>query len=360
MRETTNYRLLKPDYTDVVDVEILNDNSDIIDSTLAAKANLVGGKVPASELPSYVDDVIEGYYYNGAFYEESAHTTTITPETGKIYIDLSSENCYRWSGSVYVQISSPESPIVEGYYYNGTFYEESAHTTAITPETGKIYIDLSTNDCYRWSGAAYELLSTPESEIYWATYDTTLDAAGIQAAYDDMSAAHAAGQLIVCWPSQTCFYCVKHINTSVTKAFYFVAVDQTLSADILELDRTGGWSSQSLGTLATQGYVNTAISQAGNLPQGSFDGDIPYWDGNTHAWLTGGLANAATFDATPTQNSLNPVTSGGIYSALQNVSGWVAQSSAPSNTSLLWIDTDDNTVETYIDADTESFPMGVS
>lgn len=63
------------------------------------------GKVPAAQLPSYVDDVIEGYYYNSSFYEDSAHTTVITPATGKIYVDLSSEKAYRWSGSTYVEIS---------------------------------------------------------------------------------------------------------------------------------------------------------------------------------------------------------------------------------------------------------------
>lgn len=63
------------------------------------------GKVPSSQLPSYVDDVIEGYYYNGAFYEDSSHTTAITPATGKIYVDLTSEKAYRWSGTVYVEIS---------------------------------------------------------------------------------------------------------------------------------------------------------------------------------------------------------------------------------------------------------------
>ena len=36
------------------------------------------GKVPTSQLPSLVNDVIEGYYYNGSFYEEAAHTTEIT------------------------------------------------------------------------------------------------------------------------------------------------------------------------------------------------------------------------------------------------------------------------------------------
>ena len=63
------------------------------------------GLVPSSQLPSYVDDVIEGYYYNGAFYEESTHTTEITPETGKIYVDITESKSYRWSGSVYIEIS---------------------------------------------------------------------------------------------------------------------------------------------------------------------------------------------------------------------------------------------------------------
>lgn len=57
-------------------------------------------------LPSYVDDVIEGYYYEGSFYEDSAHTTTITGETGKIYIDLTESKSYRWSGTVFVEITS--------------------------------------------------------------------------------------------------------------------------------------------------------------------------------------------------------------------------------------------------------------
>ena len=63
------------------------------------------GKVLASQLPSYVDDVIEGYYHEGTFYEEAAHTTAITPETGKIYIDLSTNKSYRWGGSTMVEIA---------------------------------------------------------------------------------------------------------------------------------------------------------------------------------------------------------------------------------------------------------------
>ena len=64
------------------------------------------GKVPSSQLPSYVDDVIEGYYYNSKFYKESSHTTEIAGESGKIYTDLGNNKTYRWSGTAYTEISA--------------------------------------------------------------------------------------------------------------------------------------------------------------------------------------------------------------------------------------------------------------
>lgn len=64
-------------------------------------ASLVDGKVPASQLPSYVDDVLE--YANTAAFPT-------TGETGKIYVALNTNKTYRWSGSGYVEISpSPGS-----------------------------------------------------------------------------------------------------------------------------------------------------------------------------------------------------------------------------------------------------------
>lgn len=63
------------------------------------------GKVPSSQLPSYVDDVIEGYLYEGSFYEDAQHTELITPESSKIYVDLSTDKSYRWGGSTYVDVT---------------------------------------------------------------------------------------------------------------------------------------------------------------------------------------------------------------------------------------------------------------
>lgn len=62
-------------------------------------------KIPNNQLPSYVDDVIEGYYHNNQFYEEDTHETLVNAEGGKIYIDIPTGNCYRWGGSTYAKIT---------------------------------------------------------------------------------------------------------------------------------------------------------------------------------------------------------------------------------------------------------------
>lgn len=78
------------------------------------------GKVPSSQLPSYVDDVIEGYYSNGKFYSDSAKTKEITGEGGKIYTDLASNKTYRWGGTEWVEISASLAlGETEGTAYDG-------------------------------------------------------------------------------------------------------------------------------------------------------------------------------------------------------------------------------------------------
>jgi hypothetical protein len=62
-------------------------------------------KVPAAYLPSYVDDVVEGYLSEGKFYSDSGHMTAISGESGKIYVDLLSSKTYRWSGTQFSVIS---------------------------------------------------------------------------------------------------------------------------------------------------------------------------------------------------------------------------------------------------------------
>ena len=62
------------------------------------------GRVPASQLPSYVDDVLEGTLGNATTFVDPEGTPYV-PETGKIYIDTTTNKEYRWSGSQYAVIS---------------------------------------------------------------------------------------------------------------------------------------------------------------------------------------------------------------------------------------------------------------
>lgn len=86
------------------------------------------GKVPASQLPSYVDDVLE--------YDDQAGFPT-TGETGKIYIAKDTNKTYRWSGSGYVEISASlalgttSSTAFRGDYGQTAYtHSQSAHAPA--------------------------------------------------------------------------------------------------------------------------------------------------------------------------------------------------------------------------------------
>lgn len=63
------------------------------------------GQVPSTQLPSYVDDVLE--YLNVAAFP----TTGVA---GKIYVETTGNTTYRWSGSAYLKITSGEVSSVAG------------------------------------------------------------------------------------------------------------------------------------------------------------------------------------------------------------------------------------------------------
>lgn len=63
------------------------------------------GKISAQYLPSYVDDVIEGRLNSTTSFTKTGESSPITPETGKIYADTTTNKTYRWSGTQYVELS---------------------------------------------------------------------------------------------------------------------------------------------------------------------------------------------------------------------------------------------------------------
>ena len=82
------------------------------------------GKVPSSQLPSYVDDVVE---YNGL------NNFPLVGESGKIYVDTFENKVYRWSGSQYIEISSGTGTI-------DTIMSDIS-TNAVANSTVKAYVD---------------------------------------------------------------------------------------------------------------------------------------------------------------------------------------------------------------------------
>lgn len=75
----------------------------------SVNASAITGVIASANLPSFVDDVVEGYLNGGKFYKEKktdgTYATEITAESGKIYINLNDSKTYRWSGSAYAVIS---------------------------------------------------------------------------------------------------------------------------------------------------------------------------------------------------------------------------------------------------------------
>lgn len=106
--------------------EDINDVLAALNAFKATKAQANGlaslgenGKVPAGQLPSYVDDVIDVYatydvsatneVTNIKLYIDEDHTTAVVGEAGKSYNDITPDHPgyqFRWSGTTWVQIVS--------------------------------------------------------------------------------------------------------------------------------------------------------------------------------------------------------------------------------------------------------------
>lgn len=64
------------------------------------------GKIPTSQIPGSYDDVRNGYYYNGEFYVDEAHTSQMSHVDDILYVDIPTNMPYRWTGTTYVKTGS--------------------------------------------------------------------------------------------------------------------------------------------------------------------------------------------------------------------------------------------------------------
>ncbi len=179
-----------------------------LDASLKGAANGVAeldsdGKVPSSQLPSFVDDVIEGYYneadgdfylhytpstvthdiwYDGTDFLNSDLTVGTEPSgTAGTSVSLGnirfnndtpymkdSDNWFEVTGltsSAITVSDTAESDAdviaaleeAEDVAISYIPYEETVggYSDKVTPEAGKVYVDIRTNITYRWSGSQY-------------------------------------------------------------------------------------------------------------------------------------------------------------------------------------------------------------
>lgn len=146
------------------------------------------GKVPSSQLPSFVDDVIEAANF-AALPAEG--------EAGKIYVTLDNNKTYRWGGTAYVEISAS---IALGET-QGTAYEGSKGKDlkdAFDAHEANTNIHITANERIAWN-AKYDKPSTgiaktdlaDDVQASLGKADTALQASDIADKADKVSGATA-------------------------------------------------------------------------------------------------------------------------------------------------------------------------
>lgn len=142
------------------------------------------GKVPASQLPGFVDDVLDTYVrpgaalYSAAWLSLEKNGAALTPEEGKLYIVKEGEYAnhqYRWTGSQYGEIASSLAlGEVTGTAYDGgkgkalrdELTAESARIDDNEADIAALRTDVDTGETY--IGAA-----EPDNKRYKTWIDTT-------------------------------------------------------------------------------------------------------------------------------------------------------------------------------------------
>lgn len=136
------------------------------------------GKVPSSQLPSFVDDVIEAA--NFAALPE-------TGEGGKIYMTLDDNKTYRWGGTTYVGIYAGLAlGETQGTAYEGS--KGAANAAAIASHTGNSDIHVTTSDKTAWN-AKYDKPATgiPSTDMSQAVQDSLALADSAIQSHQDIS-----------------------------------------------------------------------------------------------------------------------------------------------------------------------------
>ena len=128
----------------------------------SVNASAISGVIAAANLPSFVDDVLEGYYgSDGVFYKNhdassGKYSDAYTGEAGKIYVDFNTNKTYRWGGSAYVVISE-------------TIALGETASTAYRGDRGKVAYDHAAAKGSAFASGLYKITTNAQGHVTAAT-----------------------------------------------------------------------------------------------------------------------------------------------------------------------------------------------
>lgn len=229
------------------------------------------GKVPTSQLPSYVDDVIE--------YASKANFPT-TGEEGKIYIAKDTNLTYRWGGTAYVEIS-PSLALGEtsSTAYAGDKGKANATAIAslqtqvanITNGTTKVPNATNADKLGNVNASSYALKTDlPDDELF--VVNGTISGSTVtltDGTYSTIKTAIDSGKIpVLLLKMGTITYTFDYEKNSSSESFVFVnLIDYTL-CQVTITSSTSTFSSVNFVSTVTQsgsGFVSDVSKTNGNI-----------------------------------------------------------------------------------------------
>lgn len=270
------------------------------------KANLVGGKVPAEELPSYVDDVIEfnniqvadaeissiignNLYKNQIRFVNNSTTlpdrigsedkypdmfvnfgentseddwTTFEPEEGKIYINTTNKHSYRWSGLYLIDLDFNWSQGIKDLQENTVrtdtpqdFSTERENQALSNIGSGLFVVDLINGKATLTADQEAKLLNS-SGVILRGTVN-----AGKEVLTKIYFADYQQGNQISFWAVRNNEYILQCIYTKSTKLFQFLTSKTYIDPNAISIKPqtlTGAQQAQALANLGMKVYVTNS------------------------------------------------------------------------------------------------------
>lgn len=173
------------------------------------------------------------------------------------------------------------------------------HTTNLTSDSGTSSITLAYNGKYKLSSGGTDVIfTTPPSELFWCTYGSTT--------YQKISDEIAAGKLPVCIYNN-----IKYVYVGLSTTNRHTFASQLFdSYRYVSVNNTNSWGAGVNNFEVTSNKVTTITSASTNTQYPSAKAVYDSLQLKQDTLI---------FDYTPIEDSANPVTSDGIYNAIEDV-----------------------------------------